>query len=460
MKPGITAKLFCWILAACATVLAVNLVSTRIAFERGFMGYLNGQGVERMVQILPRVQAAYAAHGSWAFVRADEHVWFDMIRPLEAEAFPNTPRAPAMSDQSGTVFRLALLDADGQTVAGNPSRDPKAIRQPIVVDGKQVGWLSMLPFEHVLAPNEKRFFEDQRKMWTTIGIASVLVAASLAWLLSRALLRRVRLLASATHRLAAGDFASRVAPGPDDELGHLGQDFNRMADTLEKTEQTRRAFMADISHELRTPLAVLRAELEAMQDGIRPMEASSVTTLQGEVRQLGKLVDDLYDLALTQSGKLAYRHETLDLHALVSATAEGFRGRFDDAGLRLSLTGAGEHVTVRGDERRLQQLFANLLENALRYTDAGGQVVVDIHASEGMARVAIDDTTPGVGDDKRGKLFERFFRVDASRNRASGGSGLGLAICHSIALAHDGTIHAEASPLGGLRIVVALPVLS
>jgi two-component system sensor histidine kinase BaeS len=135
------------------------------------------------------------------------------------------------------------------------------------------------------------------------------------------------------------------------------------------------------------------------------------------------------------------------------------RGRFDDAGLVLRASLSPTPLLVEGDERRLLQLFANLLENALRYTDRGGEIVVCAQRRGQQVEAVIEDSAPGVTEDKRERLFERFYRVEASRNRASGGSGLGLAICRNIVQAHGGAIHAEGSALGGLRIVVTLPAL-
>lgn len=459
MKFGITAKLFCAILAACALVLVINGVATRIAFERGFLGYLNDQGTERMEHLLPRMQGEYARHGDWEFVRSDPDVWFALLRPSEGEKIDIESRGPPVSDQSGAVFRFALLDAQGHRIAGNPAVAADAIRRPIVVDGRTVGWMAMVPFQRVLAGNEQRFIEEQKQRWWTIGVVSVLVAALVALGLSRALLRRVRGLAAATRRLSAGDYTVRIDAGRRDEIGGLARDFNQMADTLEHTEQTRRAFMADISHELRTPLAVLRAELEAIQDGIRPMTWTTLAPLQAEVGQLGKLIDDLHDLALTQSGAMAYRRGAIDLGPVLQATLAPMRGRFAAAGLELKADAVSTPLPVLGDERRLQQLLANLLENALRYTDAGGVVVVSAQRAGAQAQVVVEDSAPGVPDDKRARLFERFYRVEGSRNRASGGSGLGLSICHNIAQAHEGTLRAEASALGGLRIVLTLPLL-
>ena len=202
--------------------------------------------------------------------------------------------------------------------------------------------------------------------------------------------------------------------------------------------------MADISHELRTPLAVLRAELEAIQDGIRPMTPAALEPLQGEVQQLGKLIDDLHELSVTQNGALSYRFAVLDLDGVLQAALAAVRGRFADAGLALETAPAGAVLLIEGDERRLQQLFANLLENALRYTDAGGRVAARIQPHADRVDIHIEDSAPGVDAAHRERLFERFYRVEGSRNRASGGSGLGLAICRNIVEAHGGTIQAEA----------------
>ncbi|MFT3762857.1 MAG: sensor histidine kinase efflux regulator BaeS [Pseudoxanthomonas sp.] len=456
MKLGISTRLFLMILVACALVLAASGMIGRALFERSFMGYLNEQGEERMREVLPRLQAAWRQHGDWDFVRDDPEAWFRLLRP-ERPRDDDVPRTPSVSDQTGAVPRLALLDADGAHLAGNPAAGSDGIRLPVEIDGRTVGWLAMVPFQKAIAAGDVRFYRAQVRGWWANGAASVIVAALLAWLFSRMLMRRVRSLTDTVHRLAAGDYGHRVERPGDDALGRLAADVNRLADTLEHTERNRRDFMADISHELRTPLAVLRAELEAIQDGIRPMTPTTLGPLQGEVQQLGKLIDDLHELSVTQAGEVSCRFATLDLGEVLQSAVVGMRGRFADAGLALHESLADAPLRVEGDERRLQQLFANLLENALRYTDRGGEVAVRARRHGERVQVEIEDSAPGVAEDQRERLFERFYRVDASRNRASGGSGLGLAICRNIVQAHAGTIRAEASALGGLRIVVSLP---
>ncbi|WP_407354543.1 sensor histidine kinase efflux regulator BaeS [Luteimonas sp. R10] len=457
MRPGITAKLFLAILAACAFVVLVYGVAAQIFLRSTFVEYLAEQDAARVAELMPRVEAGYARAGSWNLVRANRDGWITLLHPERAPGQP--PRAPPVSDQTGGVFRLALLDRDYEVILGNPDAGRDDVIEPVVVDGETVGWMAVVSFEKVLASAESRFFSAQLRAWWLIGTASVLVAALLGWLLSRTLLRRLRGLAGATHRLAAGDYATRIDSGSPDEIGQLARDFNQLAHALEHNERARRSFMADISHELRTPLAVLRAELEALQDGIRPMTPESLSSLHQQVGQLGQLIEDLHDLSLTDIGALAYRRAPIDLAVVLDTVLDGMRARFAAAGLALRAQLTPGPLLMTGDERRLQQLLANLLENALRYTDAGGEVVVTCTRGPGALRIVVEDSAPGVEADKRARLFERFYRADASRNRASGGSGLGLAICRNIVEAHEGDIVAEASSLGGLRIVLTLPAL-
>lgn len=457
MKIGIAAKLFLAVLVACAAVMVTQSIVTRISFQRGFIGYLNEQGRQRMEESLPHLIAAYRQHGSWEFLRHDRTQWFRALRPARA----NENIAPQLSvaDESGAVIRMGLLDTRLRWIAGNPQVSAASIRRPVVVDGRMVGWIAMLPFETALAPGESRFLEQQRKALWTIVVISLGVVALLTFVLTRTLLKRVRRLAQATHALAAGDYAARIQAGGRDELGTLAQDFNRMAQALEHNERARRTFMADISHELRTPLAVVRAEIEAIQDGIRPPAAKSLEVMHQQVGRLGDLIDDLHDLSLTDVGALAYRRLPIDLITVLQTALESMRGRFEAAELQLDDAQIPHTpLIINGDEKRLQQLFCNLLENALRYTAAGGVVRVRCTPREASATVIFEDSAPGVPDDKLAFLFERFYRVEASRNRASGGSGLGLAICRNIVEAHDGRIAAEASSLGGLRITIQLPL--
>lgn len=459
MKLSIFTKLFIVMLSACALTLAVNGVAGRFSFERAFLNYLNEQSVQRMQQIATLLAGEYRTHGNWDFLRGNPEALFRLIGPPRANAGQVPDRAPPLSDQTGLILRLAVLDEQGQRIFGNPSAAREGThRTQVAVGGQGVGWLAMVPLEQAVDGGDVRFYQtQQRAMWVNIA-ASVVVAALLAWLLSRVLLRPVKLLTGRIRKLAAGDYSSRIAGAASDELGLLMHDVNRLANVLNRTEQSRRDFMADISHELRTPLSVLRAELEAIQDGIRSLCPDTLALLQGQVQQLGKLIDDLHELSTTQAEQ-SYRLVPLDVVSVLGAALANMGHRFTDAGLALHVDLYPMPLLVQGEERRLQQLFVNFLENSIRYTDRGGRVHVGVQQHAGNALIVIEDSAPGVPDDKLTRLFERFYRVETSRSRASGGSGLGLAICYRITQAHRGAIRAEGSSLGGLRIVITFPLM-
>src|SRR5204863_9024403 len=204
---------------------------------------------------------------------------------------------------------------------------------------------------------------------------AVALAPLLAFVLSRVFLLPLKPVTAATHRLAAGNYATRVEVRSADELGRLAEDFNRLAQALERNEALRRRFMADVSHELRTPLAVVSGELEALEDGVRPLTRESLASLRTEVSALGKLIDDLNQLALADSGALAYRKETVDVVPLLAQALASHRERFAERGLKVETAWHGA-TPVFGDADRLRQMFRNLLENSARYTDRGGCVRV------------------------------------------------------------------------------------
>lgn len=465
MKLSITTKLFAAVMAIALVVALAMGVAAHYNLSRGFLGYLNEQAVLRLDSAVPGVTTGYRDHGSWAFLRQRPELWYRLLRPVRADDADGAADAsqdrppPTVSELTGATRRFTLFDGARQRVAGFERPSAQGVERAIVVDGRTVGWLAMAPFQSVSSDAERRFEAAQVQSSWAVGIGATLLAAGIAFWASRALLRPVKHVADATHRLAAGEYDTRVEVSSRDEVGQLATDFNRLAHTLQRNEQMRREFMADVSHELRTPLGVLNGELEALEDGVRTLDAASLRSLQAEVATLNKLVSDLYDLSLADVGALTYRKVDLDVVDLLRVTAGAFGERLAARGITLELRLPGQALNVFGDERRLQQLFNNLIENSSRYTDVGGLLRIEVRALDG--RIAIDflDTAPGVAPAQLERLFDRFFRVESSRNRSSGGAGLGLAICSRIVEAHEGRVVARASPLGGLQIAIELPAV-
>lgn len=462
MRIGIATKLFLALVAVSATVIVAMGVAAHASFTRGFLGYLNEQALQYIDAMRPRVAAAYKAHGSWEFLRDNPRQWIELVRgrPPMPEGVRRSRLPLSEPDLTGVPVRITLLDADRNFVIGNPEVTPSAPTYPIDVDGRVVGWLALVPFQQATEVAAIRF--EQRyftSTWIIVAIA-ITLAALISWGLSRLLVAPLKRITAATHRLASGDYTVRTPVGSRDEIGRLSEDFNRLAETLARNEQLRRSFMADISHELRTPLAILKGELEAIEDGVRPANAATLASLRTEIDKLGKLVNDLYDLSLADIGALSYRMVDVDANDVLRTTLESFEQRFAQRNLRLEDRVATEPALVSGDEARLQQLFTNLLENCARYTDAGGTVRVSSSLSADAVEIEIEDSGPGVPPEMLPRLFERLLRADASRSREHGGAGLGLAICRNIVEAHHGSIAALPAPLGGLLIRIRLPRLS
>ena len=481
-------RLFLAFAVLSVAIIAGFVVWQQRNFREGFSTYLNEVARQRMQAASERLTDAYTEHGSWDFLRGDARAFDILVDPYrghrgappegppplappppnieppgpESRQAPGADRPPhpEPSLRGGPANRVLLVDAAGAPVVGDARLvdADDLLRIPIDVSGKNVGKLlaRKIPARAFGGP-DLAFAMAQRHGAIVAGAVALLVALGFAFAIARWLLAPVRALSAGVHALTAGDYAQRIAPTGSAELGALARDFNRLAQTLESHREARRRWGADIAHELRTPLSVLRGEISALQDGVRAPSPAAFDSLAAESERLSGLIEDLYQLALADAGALEYRFEVLDLAEIVRDAVQLQKRACVDAGLALELNLPGEALPVRGDGRRLGQLLDNLILNARRYTDPPGRIRIELSRTKQAMRLTVDDTPPGVPAESLPLLFERLYRVDAARGRTNGGAGLGLSICRAIAEAHGGTIRAEASPLGGLRILVELP---
>lgn len=354
--------------------------------------------------------------------------------------------------------RVTLLDADGRYLAGRiPGALPQA-RRPIAVNGRTVGYLGVARSPRPSDAMALAFLEQLRGSLWLIVAAAVALSALAAVLLARHFRQPIRQLAAGAGALAGGRYEVRLPAARSDELGELARHFNALAQQLESAEGARRQWVADTSHELRTPLAVLRAQLEAVQDGVRSATPDTLDAMLRQVLALNKLIDELYALARADVGALDCKPVPLDLWAFATTHAQGFAARLQAAGLALDTGPAPARSLVLADPDRLRQVLDNLFENSLRYTAAGGRISLHARDEATQLRLVIDDSAPGVPGEALGRLAERFYRVDASRSRAHGGAGLGLALCRRLLEAQGGSLSFAHSPLGGLRVTLSLPL--
>ncbi|MFM7718295.1 MAG: sensor histidine kinase [Actinomycetota bacterium] len=285
-----------------------------------------------------------------------------------------------------------------------------------------------------------------------VGSASAIAFAR--WL-ARGMTRPLRDMADAARDMATGDYSRRVETDSRDEVGELAVAFNRMAADLAALEGLRRDLVANVSHELKTPISALRARLENLLDGVEAPDPGTLSVMLAQSERLGRLVDQLLDLARLESGAATFRREPVDVGALVGRVLSEF-----------AVAGGGRHLAsevpaalppVEGDAERLHQVVFNLVDNAVRFTPDGGEVAVRAVATDGRVRLEVEDAGPGIPEHLRERVFERFYRVDPARSREDGGTGIGLAIARSIVTGHGGRIWVEAGTTGGSRFVVDLP---
>ncbi|MGW9028073.1 sensor histidine kinase [Streptomyces sp. NPDC055722] len=302
---------------------------------------------------------------------------------------------------------------------------------------------------------DQSFRSDVNQLLLAGGLTAGLVALVVGLYTARRATAPIAELTCAAGDLAAGQRDRRVATIPDNEIGQLATAFNTMADRVEKEDELRRAFAADVAHELRTPLAILRSELEAVQDGIREPTVKVITSLHDETLRLGRLIADLEALASADAAAFTLERQPLSLTDLVRDTVDGLSGRFAEAGIALRTELAD--VTVDGDTVRLRQIVTNQLTNALKFVPPGGTVTVTLCQDGDRADLRVADTGPGIPAEELPHIFDRFFR---SRTARADGSGIGLAVAAKLAAAHGGTLTADSTPGHGATFTTHLPALS
>ncbi|PNY79925.1 two-component sensor histidine kinase [Deinococcus koreensis] len=306
------------------------------------------------------------------------------------------------------------------------------------------------------APRPRDFVMQVQQSLVQVGLISAAASALLAWLFARRVAQPVSAISQAARQLAKGDLSARSpAFRGEREVAELARTFNDMAGDLQTLEQERRQAVADIAHELRTPMAVIQARLDALEDGVYPLELEQVRMLSEQAQLLTRLVDDLRILTLLEAGRLPLHPAHTDLAELAELVVRDLGDRASARGVTLSLR--AEPAATRADPDRVRQILTNLIENALRH--ARTRVEVSVQAQDSAVLLRVDDDGLGIPADSREAVFTRFTRLDDSRARDSGGSGLGLAIVHALAAAHGGRARAAASDtLGGASLWVSLPL--
>ena len=347
-----------------------------------------------------------------------------------------------MERSASSEFRSYVMDQQmmGQHMGGSTPRMDQMMSGPM------------------MGTREDAFLADMRQsLWISGGLVAA-AALVLAVILARQITGPVRRLAAATTDIAGGKLDSRIENTGSDELGQLGQSFNSMAATLQRQEEERRSMLADIAHELRTPLSVLRGNLEAMLDGLLEPRHEQLSVLHEQSVALSRLIDDLRTLSLAAEGHLELHRQPTDVAELARRVVGEMEAGAKEREIALSVEAPEGLPRPALDSDRIGQVLRNLIDNALRYTPASGRVRVTVRPQAEGVTVTVSDTGAGIAREDLPHVFDRFYRADGSRTRATGGSGLGLAIVKQLVEAHGGEVRAESDPGRGSVFSFALPL--
>ncbi len=483
---------------------------SRLSFENSFNNYMEQKEAARNAKLIAALEQHYLLYGNWDSFKNNRHFWPMFVwqystnwrqrnerpipLPLPPEINPyfvpedNNPhqlqfflrrntQENRRDDRNPTVRpddflrhqpyrRFILLDAKKTLVSGKEWRNETYFYNDLILtidgDSKVVGYLGtpMNPALRDLRDNE--FAKRQQNHFLITALVALAIALACAIPLSYLLTQRVKKLATHVQRLSSGDYTQRLPSKGQDEISKLAEHLNHLAHTLGQSEQARKRWVADISHELRTPLAVLKADLEALEDGVRKFDAKAIARLQKHAERLASLVNDLYQLSLTDIGAMSYRKRDCDLVEIVEEINVSLQNKAMQQGLSLEVKMPKHPMNAFADPERLHQLFLNLFNNSINYTQSPGtiRVQLELRLEQGKASAVfmIEDSAPGVDPALHEKLFERLYRAESSRSRETGGAGLGLSICRNICEAHEGRIDITTSELGGLKVSVYLPL--
>jgi len=345
--------------------------------------------------------------------------------------------------------RIVITDLSGRVLFNTSGYDrdrlePGGLEPAVISHGeKDVGYIyvgRMIPDFHLSA--DIPFLRTASHMTWLMTAVVFMFAMIMGLLLTKHIIRPVKILNAATGEVEGGDLTVRVPDSRSDELGDLSRGFNAMTGFLEKADKQRRRLIADSAHELRTPVSLIRARIEMMEEGIYPMDEAGLKALSAESARLTQLVDELKTLADLESPELKLTKEKLNLSDIIESVVTAVMPAIRRRGITVDIQ-SGNNPEIMGDRGKLQRLLHNLISNALRYADSQVSVTAEEDES-GWVKIRVEDNGNGIPEAEREKIFQRYYRVDASRNRSSGGSGLGLAICSEIVRAHGGTVNISA----------------
>jgi two-component system sensor histidine kinase BaeS len=438
--------------AALTALLAALLISVMWASQ--FRQYVHGNLQTSADNAATLLSRSYAQSGQFT-----------------VEALAQLPRYGMLS-----AFGLQVIDSRGNVIyddsamaglltQGLPEQPVQASEQtgftvtaPVLVEGKTIATVKVWNYgtHGLLTAKDLRFRSSSFYAISLAAVIAVALSSAAGLIYARRLVKPIEQVTEAAGELRSGNQSARTQMSGHDEIGLLGKTFDEMADAIEADRELERRLTADVAHELRTPLQAIQATVEAMQDGVLPMDEERLSTVRDETVRLSRLADGILELTRLERRAVPMRMSRIDLAEVARTAVDAHRALFESCDLVLSLDVASG-VWIEGSHDRLVQAVGNLLSNAARYTPRGGQVMVAVRAEGEEAVVEVADSGPGIDEEDLEHVFQRFWRADEARNRASGGLGIGLAVVKEIVERHQGTVCARRRAEGGSIFALRFP---
>ena len=470
------------------------------SISNGMVEYVNTKEVEALSPVIKLLSKEYETKKDWSAIAGDQGKFRHLIlEQLKGSDFiPPRPKkdsrrkgderrgmpppehlganfpAKYKSDRQRRMLmppppsdkvHYVLFDENNAYVVGDYAEELAYNRTTIVVNDVVVGYFAVSKRSRLTQGYELDFIEQQQSYLWVIALVLMLFVVLITFPLARHIVGPIKVIASGVNKLTKGDYQQQIILSRKDEIGELSRDYNELALTLAENESARKRWLANISHELRTPIAISSVELEAMLDGIRPLTKENISSARDELKHLETLIDDLHQLTIADIGGMRYCKENENITQLLQNEKSKYQSYLADAGITLELNLLNEPINIYADKTRLFQLFENVINNSIKYSEAT-QVKISSTIEMGLENASkkpqlllvFEDNGVGVEPEHMVNLFEYLYRTDDSRNRKTGGAGLGLSICQHIVVAHQGEISAARSSLGGLAIKIKLPL--
>ncbi len=406
----------------------------------------------------------YREHGSWEGIQADVEQWGSLYgRRIILTDNNGVVVADSDGELSGTQYRpdasgKPLSPLRGGSIPGILYISSEPSPESLLSGRSGVPYIGTEPPPNF--PSPMRLSEAVSRFLLWGALLAIAIALFFTFFLSRRILSPVRALTLVAGKLGRGDFSQRVQFKDKGEMGELAQAFNSMADDLERVEKRQRDIVADVAHELRTPLSNIRGYLEAIRDGVVEPDAKTIRSLVEEASLLSRLVDDLQELSLAETGELELIRQAEDISRVINQAVLAMQAKATAKGVSLHTEPPGELPLCDIDSQRIRQVLHNLLDNAVVHTPAGGVITVGTRREGEWVEISVTDTGEGIPAQELPNIFERFYRVDKSRSRATGGHGLGLTIAKRLVEAHGGKVKVESEVGRGSRFTFSVPVYS